>query len=364
MSLITRGFQYLKQWVLSLLRYPVPCEYNRCHIPTSNEPGIGYLLFDRVEEGRKLSKTFFDGVGTRERTWNLFSSIAKIHLALYQKPFRRNGSLTIDDEGIISLSNRPLRYEVFELENEYIPCEMPRDKVYSTCDSYVRDILHMHDNRLRYQPNGASDLQDCISQMAALSTMRTISSDFFDQKLQSGPFVLTFTMNVGRLTVDDDWRITNINPEWVCSRPLEMQHPPSWITLQMVDQIDEEEYGVAHAAFTKIFEHEERKFMREVFPRNASEDPFYSNLMRSRLESKTLWYCLALGSPSGLHHIFYNRLRPMYPVPDKYAKGINAGFDNVATTFWSIDSWALTEAKVKDKEEYNKKLLKAFQDPF
>lgn len=58
-----------------------------------------------------------------------------------------------------------------QLENEKISTELPRDYTYSTVDSYVVDILDMHDNRFRYQPNAVNNLGDCAYQLSVLTAM-------------------------------------------------------------------------------------------------------------------------------------------------------------------------------------------------
>lgn len=333
------------------MRYPVPCQYMRHQIHATEELGVGYLLMDYIEDGQMLSQSYSTDDSARRSI--LFRDLARIQLSLFQKPLPRIGSFTIDDDGILSLTNRPFTLEVCHLENERIPVEMPRDTTYSTANTYVNDILSLHDNRLRYQPNGVTDIKDGISQMSALSTMRTIYSHFFDPKLRSGPFVLTLTdMHASNFFVDDDWHITKIiDLEWACSRPIEMQHPPYWMTNQAVDRIDADHYSALYEEYIDAFEQVEKE--------STDDGLFYTRLLKNVWENATFWYCLALDSPTGLHHVFYNRILPRYSAPG--GSVLDAGFYVVAPTFWGVDSWDLIVSKVGDKKQYDEQLRSAFK---
>lgn len=94
---------------------------------------------------------------------------------------------------MLSLTNRPLSIEIQTLENEEIPTNIPRDYTYTTVDSYIIDMLAVHDNRLRGQPNAINDVKDCVYQISALGAMRTIMPLFLRRELRQGPFVFTLT---------------------------------------------------------------------------------------------------------------------------------------------------------------------------
>lgn len=361
--LLTRCFQYFKRQLLSLLGYPIPSQYvRRQDSSISEDLGAGYLLLDFIEKGEMLSLSYFGESFNSIRRSNLFHSLARIKLSLSRKPLPCIGSLTIDDNGFLSVTNRPFTLEICQLENGKIPLEMPRDTTYSRTDTYVRDVLSFHDNRLRYQLNGVTSMQDCISQMSALSTMRTICSDFFDCRFRNGPFVLTFTdLHPSNLFVDKDWNVTNLlDLEWACVRPIEMQHPPYWMTRQTIGKIDEAEYDEMYKEYLDIVQQEERKILEmEGVSGTAVDDLFYTNLLGRLWESGTFWYCLAIDSPAALHDIFYKRLQPRYPAPRK--EEFERSFYHASTTFWCPKAWELITSKIKDKEEYDKQLRDAFQ---
>jgi hypothetical protein len=88
----------------------------------------------------------------QKRRTDLFRGLSQIILSLARLPFDRIGSLTIDDQGILKHTNRPLTLRLHHLENETVPTNIDRDLTYSTSDSYFMDLLSYHDSRLRHAP--------------------------------------------------------------------------------------------------------------------------------------------------------------------------------------------------------------------
>ncbi|OJD12456.1 hypothetical protein AJ78_06952 [Emergomyces pasteurianus Ep9510] len=163
---------------------------------------------------------------------------------------------------------------------------------------------------------------------SALARMRTICSNFFNRKLQHGPFVLTLRdLHASNFFVDDEWQVTKvIDLEWACSRPLEMQHHPYWLTNEAVDIVDENLYGKIRQDYMTAFQQEEEKMTNGLF---------YMKLLNELWETGTFWYCLALYSITRICQIFNGRLKSKYSILDESA--FEDGFYFVAPTFWCID---------------------------
>ncbi|KKK18500.1 hypothetical protein ARAM_007010 [Aspergillus rambellii] len=141
---------------------------------------------------------------------NLFRDLSRILLRISRIPLPRIGSFIIDSDGFLCLSNRPLSIEIENLENEKIPTHIPCCYTYSTVDSYVADMLRVHDSRLRHQPNAVNNLQDCAYQMSALAAMRATAVLFFRGDFRRGPFVFTLTdLHQSNIFVDENWHITS-----------------------------------------------------------------------------------------------------------------------------------------------------------
>lgn len=70
----------------------------------------GYLLMDYVgnSEVQMLSETWEEDHHHRDKRINLFRGLSRIMLSLSQKPLPRIGSWTLDQNGALRLSNRPL----------------------------------------------------------------------------------------------------------------------------------------------------------------------------------------------------------------------------------------------------------------
>lgn len=131
---------------------------------------------DYIEDsdGKMLSESWEELHHDPNRRTTLFRDMSRIILALGQSPMPRIGSLTIDNRGILSLTNRPLTCQLQIMENEGIPANIDRNLTYSSTSTYLFDLLEYHDSRIRYQPNSIRDEFDGRAQMATLTLMRAL----------------------------------------------------------------------------------------------------------------------------------------------------------------------------------------------
>ncbi|KAE8351727.1 hypothetical protein BDV28DRAFT_136480 [Aspergillus coremiiformis] len=357
LPIFTRYFQVLRRRILSWLAYPVPSKYVRHqttnHIASGRVIGAGYLLVEYIEEaqGTMLSNTWINRQHDTKLRANFFRSLSRIFLNISCIPLPRIGSFIIDNNGFLHLTNRPLSIEVQQLENENIPTNMPRSYTYSTVDSYIVDMLSLHDSRFRAQPNAVNDLGDCAYQLSALSAMRTIFPSLFQRDFRRGPFSFVLTdLHQSNIFVDDEWNITClIDLEWACSRPIEMVSPPYWLTNRGIDQLDAAEYDSIRTEFMEILAAEERELgLFEVLPR-------LSDIMNRTWETGIFWYTLALSSPSGMFKIFHEHIRPLFCA--KYGEEFNL----IMPFFWGKKIGYIAGCKLSDKAEYDENLRQAFQ---
>jgi deoxyribodipyrimidine photolyase-like uncharacterized protein len=69
----------------------------------------GYTLVDWIEnENQQMLSNVFNQAHTEAQTQNLYRSMARIFISLARVPQPRIGSWTIDNDGRLTLSNRPL----------------------------------------------------------------------------------------------------------------------------------------------------------------------------------------------------------------------------------------------------------------
>lgn len=248
--------------------------------------------------------------------------------------------------------------ELQELENENIPTGLSRDYTYSTVESYVADILVVHDSRLQNQPNAVNNVRDCGYQMSALAAMRNIAPLFFRRDFHRGPFVFTLTdLHQSNIFVDDKWRITClVDLEWACSRPIQMVEPPYWLTNKGVDEIDAEEYDKLRKELLAIMNVEETENSRYLLSgEDAGETPLrLSEVMEQAWAAGTFWYSLALSSPTGLFSLFYDHIQPLL------SKNGSEEIGEVMPFYWGKDVGKFVANKLADKKNYDRELQQAF----
>ncbi|KAL9115244.1 MAG: hypothetical protein Q9227_001038 [Pyrenula ochraceoflavens] len=306
--------------------------------------------FIEDEEGQMLSETWNKHSNDRERKRTFFRDLSRILLSSIRTPLPYIGSLTINDQGIVSLANRPLSLIVPEAENDCCPPVVSRNHVYNSVEAYIMDLFNYHDSRIRYQPNSVISVSDGFDQIHALTLMRTTLPDFLNRDTRFGPFYLNLDdLHQSNIFVDESWHIKFIiDLEWACFRPIEMFRPPIWLTGQGIDLIVDEkasELKLALDEFLSILEEEETKQSQ-----NASMS--LAKVFRESWSTGRLWYYLAIDSLTALHGVFWNQVQPMFP-PNAH---------DIVARYWHSDAENVIEKRAADKIEYDKQLRQAFEE--
>ncbi|RSL84258.1 hypothetical protein CDV31_016724 [Fusarium ambrosium] len=351
--LLSRLGWYLRRSILWALGRPAPSDYV-IH-PHQQKFTSGYLIVNYVEDGRMLSETWDTLHEDRNRRMTLFRDVARIILSLARVQFPRIGSLTMDNHGVVTLTNRPLALQLHQLENQGIRTSIPRDLTYVTSDTYLLDLLACHDNRIRHQPNTIIDHADGQSQLSALTMMRALLPHFTNRELQRRSFILMLTdLHPSNIFVDDDWNVTClIDLEWTCSQPVEMLHPPYWLTNRAIDQITGEHlvaYSERHNEFMSAFDVEEKKA--------RGSDACYADIMRAGWKTGSFWYFSAIESLSGLYNLFLQHIQPIYGTT---AVRDWEEFERLVAPYWAPDSSEFIREKVKEREHYLEQIREVFQ---
>ncbi|OBT76714.1 hypothetical protein VF21_03925 [Pseudogymnoascus sp. 05NY08] len=296
-----------------------------------------------VTDGAMLSRSWEAQRHDSDKRSNLFHGLARIMLSLGKPRLPRIGSFTLDNSGIISLTNRPLTLRLQALENEGINTDMSSDYTYSAVDQYLLDFLNCHNNRIYQQPNSVHHQDDGRQQLAALTMMRAILPHFVDRNLRHGPFIFTLTdMHQSNIFVDDQWNITSlIDLEWASSLPVELQGPPYWLSGKSLDGMPPgkhlEDFGQMVEEFMKAFEVEEALVVDKAQPL------FYSALMRKCWETGSFWYFHAVGSPKGMYTLFNDHIQRTF-----CAEHCDTTlFDGVVSSYWAHDVDPVIEKKLK-----------------
>ncbi|KAI9848947.1 MAG: hypothetical protein M1837_005836 [Sclerophora amabilis] len=354
--LITRCLHYLRRNLLKVLGFSTGGVTSR-YVPLTgtHRLKVGYLLMDYVDRGKMLTTTWKEQRSDLHLRTNLFKDLSRIILSLGRLPQPRIGSFTINDDGVLTLTNRPLTLELHQMENLRIPINIPRSLTYTLTDSYVIDLLHCHRTRFIHQPNSVRSRGDGLYQTSAIAAMGAVPvfSHFFDRSLRNGPFALTLTdLHHSNIFVNDEWHITSlVDLEWACVRPIEMHHPPSWLTDEKVDTIDVDAYDPIRQEFMDIFEGEEAK--------EAGTER--TDIMRKGWESGRFWYCLALDSQMGLTDLLYQHIQPIFRTFKTLEE--KAMFYSIMSQYWMPGLGTFLDSKVEENTQYESQLRAVFESP-
>ncbi|KAI9034908.1 uncharacterized protein KD926_005031 [Aspergillus affinis] len=274
----------------------------------------GYLVMDYIgnSDVQMLSETWDEHRHQRDKRTNLFKGLSRIMLSLSRVPLPRIGSWTLDSNGALRLSNRPLTLRLHQLENSGISTNVSRSLTYSVADAYYLDLLSCHDSRIRNQPNSVSDADDGRAQMARLTMMKALLPHFSKREHREGPFFYRLTdLHPSSIFVDSQWNVKFvIDLEWACSLPAETLRPPYWLTGRSVDDLTGEhlgEFREAYEEFVDIFEEEEK-----LFPPINNVYSYRTTLMRNGWQVGNFWYFHALDSPKGLFNLFRQNVYPIF----------------------------------------------------
>lgn len=350
-STFSRLTWHLRYGIAWLFRWPTPFAYTPQR--RQNLLDLGYLIIEYVDQGRMLSESWGKHQSDPDRRANLFRGLSKLMLGIMKSPLPRIGSWSIQDSGMLSLTNRPLTLGLLQQENLGIPTEIPRHMTYSIAEPYYLDLMGRHDNILRYQPNSIHDEEDGRMQMAALTIIRALLPRFTNREFREGPFYIDLTdLHPSNIFVDDDWNITRIiDLEWTCARPVEMISPPSWIYGHNLDDMagHMEKCSALHREFTTVFEEEELARYR------STERTL---MLRANWETGAFWYFQALDHPVVLPGVLHKHIQPRF---DEVGTTSPDDFDRILAPYWDRGTTRFIAAKLKEHEQYSLKLHELFR---
>ncbi|OAA60382.1 hypothetical protein SPI_05506 [Niveomyces insectorum RCEF 264] len=315
------GFPNGAHFVASLLRWPVPSDYLPIDVHDAAVTAVptGYMVLEHFGPslGKEMPLVIRNQKLTEEpvKMHNLFRSVSRVLLAVARIPQPRIGAFRFNDDGTISLDNRPITCGVFLLENDGAPRTMAIDRTYTNVDQYVADLATFHDQRFLAAPNAALDLPDCHGQMAIKTCLRAVAHHFLKDEHRSGPFALYLSdANAANFMVDDDWNVTGMfDLEWIISGPVDLPRTPSWLTWESIDAIAGKgyaEFDATRAVFMKVFKEEERRTDTGALEDAAGST--LSSIMEDTWRSKRFWFYKSLLSTNGMDHIVRSQIIPLF----------------------------------------------------
>ncbi|PGH10647.1 hypothetical protein AJ79_05361 [Helicocarpus griseus UAMH5409] len=350
---------HIQRFIRFILR--TPGLYADEHAPRRRKALLdySYILIDWIEDPSEemLSKSFFEP-HTEEQTKNLYRGISEIMISLARLPQPRIGSWTINNEGHVTLTNRPMFCHLHMFENWSIPSGIPRNTTYTSADSLYLDLITGHDNRLLYQKNSAYNKLDAQTQAKDLVLMRALLHQFTCRHLHSGPFIMQLTdMHASNIFVDKHWNIKHIiDLEWACSLSLADLQPPYWLTGKGIDEFEGAEYTEfknSYNQFVDIFEQVEAHTNTE--PLHHGEGVYSrAALMKTALEDCRYWYFSALMSPKGLFNVFRMHIQSVFDaVPKETLR------DGVSP-FWRPGMASFINSKMDEYTQYQHEIRDLF----
>lgn len=97
---------------------------------------MGYLLLEWVSSGKMLSSSWQQHRHDEDHTRNLYRGIVRTMLELANISLPRIGSWTMDDKGVLTLTNRP-HFDLTLLWNQAkVPTNIPRVRPLLTSTIY------------------------------------------------------------------------------------------------------------------------------------------------------------------------------------------------------------------------------------
>jgi hypothetical protein len=319
----------------------------------------GYLIMDLVEPHQgKMLDTKWPAADLNHRR-KVFRGLANILLDLMKVPLPRIGFCTVLDTGEVTLSGRPLTAALALLEAEEISSEIPPGTTYSSADSYVEDLLHCHETRMRDQSNAVEGDNDAIGQMATVVALKAVKSHFVDRKLRDGPFVFQFTdLHECNIFVDDEYNVISIvDLEWSCSLPVEMHQPQFWLSgqtpsdfLKEEGDVNAEKEAIFHAAYIEFLD-----ILRSEQKSHGSQyriafDP--ARIIQTALEKKSHWYFAAVSNPRNAYTFLVEYIQPIFA--PSHANVPSAGtFQNTFVPYFAPNALELVNRKLEEKAKYD-----------
>lgn len=311
-------------------------------------PEIGQTLYGTLEETLKEGR---DDPIKRQR---LFQGITRIMLSLARIPQPRIGSFQFNGDCTVSLTNRPLNCTMMIMENEGMLRTMHKDDTYTSTDSYVSDMITVHDTYFLSKPNVAYDDKDCRGQLAVKMLLRGLSHRFISRERRQGPFILQLTdLHASNILVDEQWNVTClIDLEWLCALPAEMLSVPYWLTGCAIDHLKDDNLG----EFEKVHEEFMLQFEEQEHSIRAGHGLTLSAIMRETWESRGtfFWYCIT--SINAMDFVLD------FHICSRFSSRLTQSIEKTLSRFWCEDVDRVVERKLADHKMYDTELRRLFDE--
>lgn len=131
------------------------------------------------ETGKMLSLTWAQYMNDAKRFSRLFQGMSRIMLSLARFPQPHIGSFRFNPSNCtITLTNRPLMCAMMIFEHSGTTRTIQPRQIYQNTDSFVSDILTLHDNHLLHDPHDLRNEDDARERIAIRTLLRAMSHHF------------------------------------------------------------------------------------------------------------------------------------------------------------------------------------------
>ncbi|KAG5955748.1 hypothetical protein E4U57_003206 [Claviceps arundinis] len=345
----------LLRWFRSIFRLAPRAPYAPISIPTQLSSSYMLLEFIGPETGCVLSESWDEYRNDPIRRERLFRGLARMVVSLARIPQPRIGSFKFDDDGSITLTNRPSFAATTTLENSGAQQSISAGETYTCTEPFVADMITLHDNYLISNESAADDKADCRGHMAIRALLRMLSHNYIKRQWRNGPFLLQLTdLDQSNIFVNHDWDITClVDLEWLCALPPEALSAPYWLTGCAVDELVDNkecnsltEYDAIRQAFMQALREEESR-ERLVWPLSA--------IMEDMWQSSGVWFWHCLTSVNAAYYLVAEHLCP------RFSTTLTMRIEETFSHFWKEDVETHIDRKLAEFQSYEQKLGRLFQ---
>ena len=308
------------------------------------------------QTGKMLSLTWAEHLDDTKRRARLFRGMSRIMLSLSRLPQPHIGSFRFNpSNATITLTNRPLMCTTMIFEHSGTPRTISPDTTYQTTESFVSEMLTLHDNYLLHDGHAVRDEDDARERIAIRTLLRTLSHHFITPGQQHGPFLLQLTdFHQSNFFVDDEWNVTClIDLEWLCALPAEMLSVPYWLTNCSIDNIIDERYhqfNEVRQVFLETMDEEAQKIRQE-------HSIQVTVTMRDSWLSKGVWFWACIRSVNAWLFILEDHILPRFSADKELVVDLKK-----VSTLWRDNVGEIVEAKVQDEAKYQEELQSLLND--
>jgi hypothetical protein len=306
--------------------------------------GLPFLILTHVP-GKPLSGVW-DELDEAAKV-KIYDQMADITIQLRSHPFDRIGSLTVDDRGQWSLSNRPLGRPLASLQRDGIDIRMAQS--YSSSLDYFTDYFCHHRRRFMEQPNSASDHLDAREKYAGLSLFESLIPTYVNHEFNEGPFVLRHgDLHLPNILVDEHLQIVAVlDWEWSCVLPIQVAClPPLCMSDRKVDELALGEGRDQFFAAVDVFLDRLRE--KEV---SIPPEMHLSTTLKQLMSNGGYWFGLAIQEIYTFEYLFWDNLFPI-----SWDVSENKAIDSIFTGPSAAFAEEIVAQKLREYAEYSKTL--------